>query len=68
MVAFVAGDDQGGANAGGGAGAGHRPFHYEGPTDFDRISTFLGDLAKGGNVITAGSQALLEEALAIMAH
>jgi len=48
VVAFVAGDDQGGANAGGGAGAGHRPFHYEGPTDFDRISTFLGDLAKGG--------------------
>jgi histidinol phosphatase-like enzyme (inositol monophosphatase family) len=27
-----------------------------------------GDLAKGGNVITAGSQALLDEALAIMAH
>jgi hypothetical protein len=47
VVAFVAGDDQEGAGAGGGA-AGHRPFHYEGPTDFDRISTFLGDLAKGG--------------------
>jgi len=27
-----------------------------------------GDTAKGGNVITAGSQALLDEALAIMAH
>ena len=27
-----------------------------------------GDLYKGGNVITAGSQALLDEALAIMAH
>ncbi|PZF78649.1 histidinol-phosphatase [Aestuariivirga litoralis] len=27
-----------------------------------------GDVAKGGNVITAGSQPLLEEALAIMAH
>ena len=27
-----------------------------------------GDLTKGGNVITAGSQALLDEALAIMAH
>lgn len=27
-----------------------------------------GDLARGGNVITAGSQALLDEALAIMAH
>ena len=27
-----------------------------------------GDLRQGGNVITAGSQALLEEALAIMAH
>ena len=25
-------------------------------------------MAKGGNVITAGSQALLDEALAIMAH
>ena len=27
-----------------------------------------GELARGGNVITAGSQALLDEALAIMAH
>lgn len=27
-----------------------------------------GDLAKGGNVITAGSEALLDEAMAIMAH
>jgi len=27
-----------------------------------------GDLARGGNVITAGSRALLDEALAIMAH
>lgn len=27
-----------------------------------------GDLARGGNVVTAGSQALLDEALAIMAH
>jgi hypothetical protein len=49
VVVFVAGDDQGGAGAGGGAG--HRPFNYEGPTDFDRISTFLGDLAKGGRSV-----------------
>ena len=27
-----------------------------------------GDLYKGGNVITAGSQALLDDVLAIMAH
>ena len=49
VVVFVAGDDQGGAGAGGGAG--QRTFNYEGPTDFDRISTFLGDLAKGGRSV-----------------
>ena len=27
-----------------------------------------GDLSRGGNVVTAGSPALLDEALAIMAH
>ena len=49
VVAFVAGNDADADGADGADGAGgHRPFHYEGPTDFDRISTFLGDLAKGG--------------------
>jgi len=32
----------------GGGELGHRPLSYEGPTDFDQISDFLGDLAKGG--------------------
>jgi hypothetical protein len=40
VMAFVAEDGDGEPR--------HRPFVYDGPTEFDHISDFLGDLAKGG--------------------
>ena len=44
VVAFVAAD---------GEPHQHRAINYDGPTDFDRISDFLGDLSKGGMHVSA---------------